>query len=257
MLLPLLGGLVGGLVAGVFGVGGGVVLVPILVLVLHRDQHTAHATSLVGVTIGAGAAFARFAIGDAVAWTGALALVGGAVAGARIGARVMPRIEEGRLRKLFALVLIGLSIRFLVVGATEGASADGTGLDLSVLVIGLHVLGGLTAGITSSVLGVGGGVILVPLLVIGFGYDQQIAEGTSLAVIVPTALTGAVSHSRRGYTDWRLGGTLGAGALVGGLVGAQIALSLPDTTLGRLYGVLQLAVGLALLARTTVRTDEA
>lgn len=257
MLLPLLGGLAGGLIAGIFGVGGGVVLVPILVLALRREQHVAHATSLVGVTIGSGAAFTRFAIGDAVSWSGAWALVGGAVLGARIGARLMPRIREVRLRQLFALVLIALSIRFLIVGATEGAAADGTGLDLSPLVIALHALGGLAAGVTSAVLGVGGGVILVPLLVIGFGYDQQIAEGTSLAVIVPTALTGAISHHRRGYTDWHLGGTLGIGALAGGLVGAQIALSLPDATLGRLYGVLQLAVGLALWRRTTASAGDA
>lgn len=248
--LAVTGGLVAGIVAGLFGVGGGILLVPFLVLVLHRAQHTAHATSLVAVTLAAASSALRFGLDGAVAVTGAAALATGAIVGARLGARFLPKLTDSGLRRLFAVVLLLLAVRFLLTGAT-GEVLDGDVVpDLDVTMLALHAVGGLVAGITSSVLGVGGGVVMVPLLVLAFGYGQHVAEGTSLAVIVPTALTGAVSHHRHGYTDWRLGLTIGAASLVGGVVGASIALGLSPTVLGRLFGGLQLVVAVLMLRRS-------
>lgn len=245
-LAPLAGGLAAGLVSGLFGVGGGVLLVPVLVLVLRRHQHEAHATSLVAVTMGAVAGLLRFAGGDSVSLAGAAAVAVGAVAGARLGAGWMPSIPERRLRQLFAGVLLVLAVRFLLVGAEPG-TAGTAAPELDAVLLGLHGLGGIAAGVVSSLLGVGGGIINVPLLVIAFGYGQQVAEGTSLAIIVPTAATGAWAHHRNGYTDWATGARLGAGAVVGGVLGASLALSISPTTLGRLFGVLQVAVGVLML----------
>ena len=84
------GGLVAGSAAGLFGVGGGVLLVPLLVLVLKRSQHVAHATSLVAITLAAVAGAGRFALDGSVAWAGGLAVAVGAVVGARLGARLLP-----------------------------------------------------------------------------------------------------------------------------------------------------------------------
>lgn len=240
---PVLGGLAAGLVAGLFGVGGGVLLVPLLVLVLRRPQHVSHATSLVAVTLAATAGASRFLLDGAVAGAGALGLAAGAVVGARLGGRFLPKLSDTGLRRLFGGVLAVLAIRFLLVGASGEAAAAGDFVpDLTMGILALHALGGLLAGVTSSVLGVGGGVIMVPLLVLGFGYGQHIAEGTSLAVIIPTALTGAISHHRHGYTDWSLGLRLGGASVVGSLVGASVALSLSPVTLGRTFGALQLGV---------------
>ncbi len=249
------GGVAAGLVAGMFGVGGGVLLVPLIVLVLKRPQHVAHATSLVAVTLAATAGVSRFAVDGAVAPVGGLLLAVGAITGARLGAAFLPRISEGWLRRLFAGVLIVLAIRFLVVGASGDAAVAGDVVpDLTAGLIVLHLVGGLAAGVTSSVLGVGGGVIMVPLLVLGFGYGQHIAEGTSLAVIVPTAITGAWSHHRNGYTDVPLGLRIGVASVLGSLAGASVALSLDPGTLGRLFGALQLVIGVLML-RGTRRRD--
>lgn len=245
------GGFVAGTAAGLFGVGGGVLLVPLLVLVLKRSQHVAHATSLVAITLAAVTGAGRFALDGSVAWAGGAAVAVGAVAGARLGARFLPKVSEGRLRRLFAVALLLLALRFLLVGASgEAAIAGDVTPALGPLMLTLHVVGGLAAGVTSAVLGVGGGIIMVPLLVLGFGYGQHIAEGTSLAVIIPTAMTGAWAHHRNGYTDWPVGIQLGLSSVLGSLAGASLALSLDPVTLGRLYGVLQLAVGLLMLRRT-------
>lgn len=253
----VVGGTVAGTAAGLFGVGGGILLVPLITLVFRRPQHVAHATSLVAITLGAAAGVGRFAVDGSVAVAGGLALAVGAVVGARGGAAVLPRVSEGWLRRLFSLLVLGLAVRFLVVGASGSAAVAGaTTPELTPALLALHVVGGLAAGAASAVLGVGGGVILVPLLVLGFGYGQHVAEGTSLAVIVPTALTGAWSHHRHGYTDLRLGVRIGLASVVGSLLGASLALSLAPVTLGRLYGALQLVVGLLML-RPPRRPDAA
>ena len=238
------GGAAAGLIGGLFGVGGGVLLVPLLVLVLHVPQHRAHATSLVAVACSAVTGAVRFGMDGAVAVPGAIALSLGAITGAQIGARFMKRMTEGNLRRAFAIVLLLLALRFFFTGGdpSTAAGADTAVPAFTLPVLALHVLGGVAAGIISSVLGVGGGVITVPLLVLAFGYGQHIAEGTSLAVIIPTAVTGALAHHRSGLTDWRLGGWLGLGAVAGAGFGASIALGLPADTLARFFGVLQLVV---------------
>jgi uncharacterized protein len=245
LAIALVGGFLVSLLAGLFGVGGGVLLVPLLVLVLRIPQHVAHATSLVGVMFAAASGGLRFAIGDAVAWPGAFALIAGGVLGAQVGARFLPRLTARGLRRLFAVALLAVAARFLLGGVGEDAAHAVVTFDTGTLVA--HGAVGLAIGIASAVLGVGGGVLLVPALVLAFGYDQHLAEGTSLIVVLPTALSGAIAHSRRGYTDWSLGAWLGVTGLVGGAVGASVALGLDPALLARLFGgLLAVIAGLML-----------
>ena len=104
----------------------------------------------------------------------------------------------------------------------------------------LAVLGGFLIGILSGLLGIGGGVLLVPLLTIGFGSAQQVAQGTSLAAIVPTSIVGAITHDRLGNVDRRVAGWTSIGAVVGTVVGGFLALRLPHELLARGFGVLLL-----------------
>jgi uncharacterized protein len=247
VITVLASGLAVGLLSGTFGVGGGVLLVPLLVLVMRRTQHVAHATSLVAITVAALSGLARFATEDAVAYLGAAALAVGAVGGARLGGLILPKISEGNLRRAFAVLLGIAAIRFLVVGAEAGGGDVVP--DLDALTLALHVVGGVATGVASAVFGVGGGVVMVPLMVLGFGYGQHVAEGTSLLVIIPTALTGAIVHHRNGYTDWSLGWRLGLARLVGGWFGASFALSLDADVLTRLFGALMLIVCVLMLRR--------
>ncbi len=250
MIRVLIAGLAAGLVAGLFGVGGGVLLVPAIAIWLGRPQHVAHATSLVAVTMAAAIGAARFALDDAVSLLGAAALLLGSLLGARLGADLLPHIPEQRLRRGFGVVLLLLAVRFVLAGSGgDGSIAGGTVPDLTAATVAVHALGGLAAGVLSSTLGVGGGVLMVPLLVLGLGYGQHVAEGTSLAVIVPTALLGARRHARNGFTDWALGFRLGIGALAGSWLGASLALDLAPDDLARGFGVLLAAVGALTLHR--------
>ncbi len=249
-LLPLAGGMAAGFFAGLFGVGGGVLLVPLLVLVLGRSQHVAHATSLVAITVPALAGTLRFALGGAVAWGPAGVVAAGALAGVQLGAALLPRVSERRLQLLFALLLALMSLRLLVFAAPDSVDPPlGQAPPLAPGIFALHALLGLASGTASALLGIGGGAIIVPVLVIGFGYGQHLAEGTSLAVIVPTALVGAVTHGRRNYTDWPVGLRLAAGGLVGSLLGAEVALALPAALLSRAFGVLLVVITVVLVRR--------
>lgn len=104
---------------------------------------------------------------------------------------------------------------------------------------GFAILGvGFAAGTLASSLGIGGGVVFVPALAVLFSFDQHLAEGTSLAVIVPTVIVGAITHARAGRVDLRLAAFVGAGGLGGGLLGALLAQGLDEKLLRRLFSAL-------------------
>jgi len=96
---------------------------------------------------------------------------------------------------------------------------------------------GLFAGATAAALGLGGGVIFVPSLVVLFGFEQHIAQGTSLAVILPTAIVATVAHARMGNVRWHLSIPIGLAGIAGAVVGAQVALQLDADLLRRMFGV--------------------
>ena len=103
-------------------------------------------------------------------------------------------------------------------------------------IAGLITLG-LFAGAIAAALGIGGGVIFVPALVVIFGFDQHIAQGTSLAVIFPTAIVATLAHTRMKNVEWKLSIPIGLAGIVGAIVGAQLALRLPADLLRRMFGI--------------------
>jgi len=109
---------------------------------------------------------------------------------------------------------------------------------------------GLVAGGFAATLGIGGGVIFVPFLVFAFGFAQLEAQGTSLAIIVPTAIVGAIGHARAGRINRKVFAVVAAAGVVGAAGGALLAQSADGDTLRRIF-----AIVLALLAvRMGMRT---
>lgn len=113
---------------------------------------------------------------------------------------------------------------------------------------------GIVVGVFSALFGVGGGVVMVPVLVLGFGFDQHLAQGTSLAVIVPAAVAGAAAHHRRGFLDVRSALLLAAGGVAGVLLGAEIALGTSADLLRDLFGGFLVLVGVRLVIASRRRT---
>lgn len=110
------------------------------------------------------------------------------------------------------------------------------------LEIVLTIVAGLVTGILSAIFGVGGGQVVIPFMLLVLGASQHVAEGTSLVVIVPTALVDAWAHSRRGYVNGRAVVFVTAGGVVGAVAGALVANSLDPDLLRRIYAVFVLWV---------------
>jgi len=115
----------------------------------------------------------------------------------------------------------------------------------------LYVLLGLVAGVLSGLIGIGGGVIIVPALIFLFGLSQHEAQGTTLALLVPPiGFLAAWIYYRQHYVHLNIAALICVGFLLGGLLGARVATHLPNTTLERVFGVALLLISLKMtLAR--------
>ena len=112
----------------------------------------------------------------------------------------------------------------------------------------LYVLLGLVAGVLSGLVGVGGGVMIVPVLVLLFGFSQHKAQGTSLALLLPpTGLLAVWTYYQKGFVDLKAAGFICLGVFVGGLVGAKIATSMSNALLEKVFGVAMLLVALKMI----------
>jgi uncharacterized membrane protein YfcA len=122
---------------------------------------------------------------------------------------------------LFAVLLLIAALR-LGLGTILGSAQFVD--NMSVVIAAGFAATGLVMGFLSALLGVGGGIIVIPLLVAFFGFPQQLAAGTSLVAMIPLALFGALRLTRAGFTQWAQGFRMGAGSVIGAIGGAALAL---------------------------------
>ena len=108
---------------------------------------------------------------------------------------------------------------------------------------------GAVAGAASGFLGIGGGIILVPMMVALLGMAEHKAHGTSLTVIMPVAIVGATVYALRGHIDWTLAAVIGAGGMIGVIAGAKLMMQLPAFRLRQLFGMYAIAIAALLLIR--------
>lgn len=106
---------------------------------------------------------------------------------------------------------------------------------------------GIAAGVLAGLLGIGGGVLFVPAMVLILGFDQHLAQGTSLVVIIPAAIAGSWTHHRAGRLSLRDAAGLAAGGVVGAAIGSVVALSLDEDLLRRLFAILLILVAARML----------
>jgi uncharacterized protein len=232
-----LAGLVAGLAGGLFGVGGGILLVPMLTGMFGLTQHQAHGTSLAAIGATAVAGLVVYAANGHVAWvTGAIMAVTSMLC-AGLGARLAARTSHASLTRAFAVFLVLVAAR-LLWRAPAGSEAPALeGLLGAAAALGVGAAVGLLAGF----MGVGGGILAVPALALLFGTSQQTAQGTSLALILVTAPVGAIEHRRHGNVVGRLVPWLALGALIGAPLASSLALRLPQSVLARGFALFLLA----------------
>jgi uncharacterized membrane protein YfcA len=235
-------GLVAGFLSGLFGVGGGILIVPALVLVMAMDQRLAHGTSLAAVLPIAVSSTLGYALEDKVDWPVAALLAAAAVAGAVVGTYALQRMPQPALAFAFAGLLVATAVRLLIDHSDAGGRG---GLD-TVAVIGLLVLG-VTSGVLAGLLGVGGGIIMVPAMVVLWGIPPAVAKGTSLAVIIPTSIMGTWRNRHHGNADMPIAVTVGLAGVLSAFVASEISVGMSETTSNVLFALLLLTVAARML----------
>lgn len=229
-------GLIAGLLSGLFGVGGGTVIVPLLVLFLHFNQRLGAGTSLAAIVPTATVGVISYAINGSVAWIPALILAAGAVVGAQIGTRLLPKISQTVLRWFFVgfLVIVIVSL-FLVIPSRDAEFELHLLNGLGLLVVGVGT------GILAGLIGVGGGVIVVPVLMLVFGTSDLVAKGTSLLMMIPTAISGTIGNLRNRNVDLLAAAIVGISACTTTALGAWLA-TLIDPLVGNMLFAAYLVV---------------
>ena len=112
----------------------------------------------------------------------------------------------------------------------------------------LYVLLGLVAGIFSGLIGIGGAIIIIPVLVLLFGLSQHAAQGTTLALMVPPiGLLAAWTYYKEGFVDLKIAAFICLGFFIGGLIGAEFAAKIPNDILRRIFGVVLLLASLKMI----------
>ena len=226
-------GLVVGFFSGLFGVGGGIVLVPLLIVVVGFAQRRASGTSLAAVLPTAIAGMIAYAAHGSVDWIAGGLLAAGAIFGSLAGTWLLHRIHQTVLRWIFVAFLVLVAIRMFFLVPDRSVLLEFTPW----VIAGLLVLG-LVTGLLSGLLGVGGGVFVVPMLMLVFGVGDLVAKGTSLLMMIPTAITGTLANVRRGHTDLKAAAIIGCLSVPASIGGAALAWAVPPALGSILFALL-------------------
>lgn len=235
-------GAVAGAMAGLFGVGGGIIIVPALTMIMKMPRRMAHGTSLAAVLPVAVSGLIGYWTGDEVDWAVAGCLAVGAVGGAVVGTRILHVVPVRALAFAFAaLMLLTAAELFLSTGEGEGRS------EMSVaLAVGLLLLG-LVSGTLAGLLGVGGGVVMVPAMVLLFGMPAATAKGTSLAVIIPTSIMGTWRNRKQSNADLPVAAGIGLAGVLTAFALSQVSIQLDEDLANALFGALLLVVAIRMI----------
>jgi len=224
LLLAVLG-VCGGALSGLVGVGGGIVFVPALLYVAGWDITEAVAASLAIIVFSSLSGTVRNARSeDPVSWRTAGILSLTVAPSTLIGVGVSRVSPDVVVELAFAALLLALAYP-TAKGRSEGASGDRK------IPVALVLVAGVGIGALSGLVGVGGGVLMVPLMVLGMGLNTKTAISTSLAVVLSAGLVGSLGYIAVGVVDLLELPPLIAGAIVGAWIGVRLRDPLPDRAL--------------------------
>ena len=232
-------GFIAGIFGGLVGLGGGVVMIPLMVGILKMGQHKAHGTSLVALVFTGISGAITYAMKGSVDLTGSLLLAVTAIFTARAGAKFAHALPEWKLKRAFGGFLIIVSLLLLSKPYLSHMSGPASGW---IKIITL-LLTGIFTGFLSGMMGVGGGTIMVPAMVLLAGFNQHTAQGTSLLAMIPAGGVGAFTHWRLGNVKSDLLPGLVPGILIGTYLGGSLAHILSEGTLRMVFAFVLIWTG--------------
>ncbi len=238
-LIGFLAGFFGGLV----GLGGGVIMIPLMVGILKLDQHKAHGTSLVALVFTGISGAIAYGMKGSVDVTAAVLVAATAMVTARAGAHFAHSLPGWKLRRAFGGFLVFASALMLSKPYLPQIAAMDSGWTR----VALFLATGVVAGFISGMMGVGGGAIMVPAMVLLAGFSQHTAQGSSLLSMVPAGASGAFTHWKLGNVRTNLLLGLIPGILIGTYLGGTLAHVLTDNILRLVFSAMLIWIGVRYL----------
>lgn len=245
-------GIGGGVMAGLFGVGGGLILIPVLAFFLKLDQHQAQGITLAALLLpnGLPAVLHYRKSGVPIPWPLVGCLITGFLGGVWFGAKVANHIPSMPLRVLFVVMLLALAVRMYVL-KTPAGQEDHPFIQPTLADVWLPgLLIGLAGGFASGLMGIGGAVLMNPLLVWRLRMSQHQAQLASLAMMLPPiGLPGVLVYAQsQNGLPWMILAGLALGFLAGAYQGARWATRIRGARLRKLFaGIMVLMAGLLML----------
>lgn len=243
-------GILSGLLSGLVGIGGGVVIIPFLVLVLGYSQHLAQGTALLAFALPVfGWASWNYYKHGRVDWRLALSVAAGIAIASFLVAQWVQHLRSATLTKIFAVFLILIAAwQFWRTFRSLPAAQEQTMAPAKRMGIGLFV--GIVAGALKGLTGLGGGVIIVPLLTFLAKTSQHLAQGTSLLTMtLPIGVTAVIPYWQKGNVNIPVGLALAGGILVGSAITSRMAQRMSSKALARVFSATVFIMGIFLLVR--------
>lgn len=244
----LLLGIAAGILSGLFGIGGGIVMVPSLIVIFGMDILDANATSLAAMLLPVGilGVWAYYKAG-LINIKDSLWISLGLFVGSFAGGEFAINISESLLAKLYAAILLYIALSYFDIFSYFKKKKDP-----SLIVkpdvkkpVWAFILVGVGAGIFAGLFGKGGGIIIVPMLIGIFHYDAKAAAATSLAALqLPVGLPSVIIYANEGHLNILYAAFIAFGILGGALLGSKLGVKLPSAIFKKTYAVFLLAVAI-------------
>ena len=222
-LVPL--GFAAGILGSMIGLGGGIVVVPVLTF-FGFPPTLAVSNSLFAAFSNAVGSTVSYSRQKRIDYSLGLKLGLLCIPGTILGAYFSSDVTPGLFKILFGLVLVSSAVYIFMRKKIETQEKT-----LTKQMIVFVISASFFAGIISSFFGIGGGIVFVPLMVIGIGMTMKKAAPTSQFILLFASLSGIIVHSLLGHPDFLQAGLLSAGAFVGGIIGARISFNIKERSL--------------------------
>ena len=230
-----------GFFGGLFGIGGGIIAVPLFVLGFGMEQPLAQGTALVLMVPNLLLGWWRYHQRHPADWRAIVLIAGAATLTTWLIARLATRLDPALLRGLFSMFLLLLALR-LLLGIRQRSAQTERRLDLRLL-----PLVGIVGGSSMGLLGLGGGLLAGPLLSGWLGQRQTRAQALAMALVAPSSIVALATYADARQVDWALGLPMAAGGLLTVSAGVALAHRLPERHMRNGFAAVMLATALWLL----------
>lgn len=250
-------GLLAGVMSGLFGIGGGIVMVPTLIAIFGMDMLDANATSLAAMLLPVGVfGVINYYKAGYINIKESLWIALGLFGGSYFGAELALTLDVNLLAKLYAGYLLWIAVGYLNIPAFYSKFKSKENIPVHEIrkeaqhAIWQFVLVGVLAGVIAGMFGKGGGLVIVPILIRFFRYDPKAASATSLAALqLPVGLPSVIVYAQGGHLNLLYAGLMAFGILLGVFFGSKLALNLSSAIFKRVYAVFLLAVAVYMVVK--------